>query len=190
MTTATLGDDIAELLGLSPSPTPAWPPPSFFPPSWDHPTTSWTWELLAYAKQLPADVAHFPAVLAAQDIVYRGVATRVVLIGVRLHAHLDRPPMTRSLRRGEDGAWGGVVELNGTDLLDRRDARAPGDEGRAGVLSYATRAGVLTETFVVALTVTTEPMTIERHVVDRDGHRVPASSETWLVEAGVVRRVD
>jgi hypothetical protein len=133
-------------------------------------------------------VTHFPAVLATQEILHRGVTSRVVLLGVRLHAHLGRPPMTRSLRRGEDGAWGGVVELDGTDLRDRRDARAPGDEGRAGVLSYATCAGHLTETFVVAIKAT-EGMTVERHVVDRDGQRVPRASETWLVEAGVARRL-
>jgi hypothetical protein len=97
--------------------------------------------------------------------------------------------MTRRLRRDEDGAWGGVVELDGVDLLARPDAWAPGDEGRAGVVSYATRAGFLTETFAVAITAT-EGMTIERHVVDRDGQRVPGSSEAWRVEAGVVRGVE
>ena len=186
MNTTTFDDHISELLGLDA--TPAWPPLGFTPPVWDHPATSWTWALLAHGKQLPYETPHFPDHLVVQDIGHRSVIQRVVLVGIHMFSRSERPPMTHIPRVGNGDAWGGVIELDGRDLLTQSGRYANGDDGRgAAVVSYAATSGALAVTFAAAVTVT-EGTSIRRYAVDRYGGRVPGSFEAWVVENGEVRR--
>jgi hypothetical protein len=189
MTTITLGDSILDdLLGVSASPVTKWPPSSFVPPAWDHPITAWTWELLAHGKQLPYEIPHFPDHLDIHDIAYRGVDHRVLLVGLKMTSERERPPMIGMPLTSDGTTWGGVVEIDGRDLLTHSAVYANGDEGRgAAVVSYAKTSGGLLVTFVAAVTVT-EGMTVKRHTIDRYGKRVPGSLEEWVVQNGEVRR--
>ncbi|MFI5302682.1 MAG: hypothetical protein ACHREM_31725 [Polyangiales bacterium] len=186
-----LDDDFLSQLmrGAPAAPSVPWPPANFFPRAWEHPVVAWVDALHAHTASLAADTYVFPAALTVQPIEHRGTRRHLILIGLRAHSGEPPPKMGRVPVVGTDGAWGGVVQIDGRQLADCGELMAPGDYGgRAAVVSYEHGiAGTLT-TLAVAL-VARESMVLKRHVVGREGRVVSGSTETWVVEGGAVRRI-
>lgn len=184
-------DDLAELAAaFTGEPSSAWPPQDFVPPPWEHPATQWVGQLLRHAGLCPPDVYHFPRQLDVQQIEHRDVVSPVLLIGLRVQSRTQHVLDRARLPRITTTVWGGRVEVDGQDLLDRRDIWATDDDARdVGSLAYDKPAQMLTTTFAVAITVT-EPMRIKRTVVRPNGEIVKGSTELWVVEGGQVRRVE
>lgn len=165
-----------------------WPPPSFVPRVGMHPAEEWVGELLRHGLALRTEILHFPDVLAVQEIEHRGIRHPVVLLGLRLMTRASQMSTGRVPRISDGGVWGGVVEIDGRDLLDRRDAWCDIEyAGKAAIVVHDKMAAGIVATFTVAI-MAAEPMTIKRIVVGPDGS-VQGSDETWAVEGGQVVRV-
>ena len=177
---AVMGDDAT---------APRWPPPSFVPRPGMHAAEEWAGELLRHGQAIRTEILHFPEVLAIQAIEHRGVRHPILPLGLRLMTRASQMSTGRVPRISDGAVWGGVVEIDGRDLLDRRDLWCDIEyAGKAAIVVHDKMAEGIVATLAVAI-MAADGMRLRRYIVGPDGAVVQGSDETWVVADGQVRRV-
>jgi hypothetical protein len=190
MTSAFDDAFLADILGDD-DPAPPWPPEGFVTPPWVHPVSARAYALHRYGQQLRYEELHFPERLAVRAVEHAGVQHPIVLLGIRMMSRSSTTAAGRIPRTSDGRAWGGVVEIDGRDLFDRREVWAAGEDGqRAAVVTHDKSAEDITMTIFAVAVMASEGMKVRRYEVRQDGTSVEGSAETLAIEGGVVRRVE